>query len=235
MRRISILALGVGVALALSASAAASASAEVIQIHVHSHWDAGCLFDEHFCWEGGDDDVTIEVETDHPLGIAKLPASGGNTITNVHLNGTACSSPGEPEGVVETEPVTEELGWINKKKKEVGLEERPTTGDVYARFACGPEAVEMRGGVIGALTPVKKIIKAGGSLTDLVTRTEGGEQAISKFEGGPKTGLEYQVDGGGFQEAPTTDPSTITVSGGTLEVKAGKTPEFVLKPSKVKK
>src|SRR5271170_7090289 len=54
--------------------------------------------------------------------------SGGATLTEVELEKVKCNSVGAKAGEVKTEPLTAELGFINKAKGEVGLEERPTSG-----------------------------------------------------------------------------------------------------------
>jgi hypothetical protein len=143
-----------------------------------------------------------------------------------------CHSEGAQEGEVKLEPITEELGWINKAKGEVGLEERPTNGGLLAKFTCGTsllnsKTVEIRGGVIGRVTPTNTKVKHPTFLTNEIVAPEG-KQQITKFEGGPTVGREIQINGGGFAEDPVTQPVHLDASPATIEIKAkgNKPPRF---------
>ncbi|HEV3047414.1 MAG TPA: hypothetical protein VGY13_08650 [Solirubrobacteraceae bacterium] len=165
-------------------------------------------------------------------------ATPGTTFEGFHTgSGQSCNSPGEPAGIVQTQPTTLELGYIDAKKKEVGIEERPTTGTLYEEFTCGENTVQVRGAHIGRIGPANKTIKAGGALTDENAIAPGTEHdAITHFEGGPETVLEVQVNGAGFHATPFEDPGKISIEGATLEVKAGgkKLPLFEIKEPKKK-
>jgi hypothetical protein len=153
--------------------------------------------------------------------------SKGDTLTEVALEGVKCHSEGAKEGEVKTEPITLALGWISKAKGEVGLEERPSTGHLLARFHCGKQEITVSGAVIGSLTPINKKVSSTEHFTDEVAVAKG-KQAIVRFEGGMGTVLEAKIGAGASQEVAATETGKLTPSGGTLEVstKSG-SPEFV--------
>ena len=140
-----------------------------------------------------------------------------------------CNSAGAAPGVVKLAPVTEEIGWINKERGEVGLEERPSKGKLLAKFTCGHHTVEIRGAVIGVLTPVDAVIGGPeGHWTAVATANkETGKQSITGFEGGSKAIVEFQIDKGGFSEAVVTSTIEEFPSRAVeISTKSG-TPEFV--------
>jgi len=178
--------------------------------------------------------------------IGKIPsettsalATGGNTFQGVSKSGVPCHSQGAAAGEVKTVPTTLELGYINAKKKQiaVGLEERPTSGTLYAKFECGTELVEWRGATIAALSPINKTIKEGSSLTADVNVGSTGKDEVTHFEGGPQAVMEEQVNGGGFHEIAFQDEATLSPAEGSIKVKGKGTapPQFELKSKKPKK
>ncbi len=209
---------------ALGGAFAAAASADVIVIDSEFEDWFGNIWKDH-----------IEI----PLLAAKVKqntiATAGNTITGVSIGGEACNSAGAASGEVKTEPTTLEVGNLNEKKKELGIEERPTTGSTYAKFSCGKNEVVLRGALIGKVSPVDKKTKAGGDLTDEVLISSA-KEVYTHFEGGTTPAvMELQINGGAFSEVPVSDKSTIAPTGtATLEVKAGKKPVFEI-TDKIKK
>ena len=160
---------------------------------------------------------------------------GPNTQTGWALEGQACESLGAKDGEVVSEPVVQEFGYINAKRKEVGLEERPASGTLYAQFTCGLNIVELRGALIGAVTPVNKTIGPGSSLNDEVAiNDETGKDKITHFEHGPVAVMEMQVNEEGFQEVAIEDPGALEPENATIKIKANgkKPPEFEIKTSK---
>jgi hypothetical protein len=148
-----------------------------------------------------------------------------------------CSSPGQKEGVVVTEPMVMGTGWINAKRKEVGLREQPAKGTLVAAFDCGLNTYEIRGSVVGALSPVNKVVGAKEGLSVAIAiNPETGRDAVTHLEGGPESVLEIQENGEGFHEVAIEDPGTLSpAEGTTIEVKAGspkKQPELVIKQAK---
>ena len=140
--------------------------------------------------------------------------------------GTKCQSAEAKAGQVNLEPVAEELGFVKGAKAEVGLEERPQKGETLAKFTCGANAVEVKGGVIGAITPINKRVTPSEAFHVAVTTTEE-KQAITKFEGGPTVQLEGQLNGGGFQPGTSEDPGTIVPKAPEEISTASGSPEFL--------
>jgi hypothetical protein len=155
------------------------------------------------------------------------------TFTGVtrEATGETCHSEGAAEGEVTTAPLESVLGYINKKKGEVGLEAYPIGGGLFARFICGTTLVEWKGGLVYALTPANKVIKEGSALSAKTTP--------AKLEGGdPKPMMEAQENGGGFDTEEFVDEGEIKPEEGTtIEIKAkGKrAPEIKIKSKKKKK
>lgn len=166
------------------------------------------------------DHIHIKIELKFGKGnlIARMKTPG-NVFEGVTRGGVPCNSEGAKEGEVITAPTTLEVGTINAKKKEVGLEERPTEGDVYARFMCGAESVEWRGAFIGRLSPVDKTVAEGAAVANTVALREGKDE-ITQFEGSDtRAVMEESVDGGPFEEVGFADSSTIKFEGGSFKVK----------------
>jgi hypothetical protein len=215
-------------AFAGQALTAASASAgPVVKVRTRV-----CLIDFIICES---DSVVVTMGSGKTA--AAAIATPGNTLEGVTREGKACHSAGEPEGVVKTEPTTLEVGWINRKAKQVGLEERPTEGGLLASMQCGEQSVELRGSYIGVVAPANKTIKAGEHLTDQVrVNAITGMDEVTHFEGGPPAVMEEQVNGGGFHEVPVEDSGTLEPENATLKIKASaKLVEFQIKEKKPKK
>ena len=124
-----------------------------------------------------------------------------------------------------TEPLTAELGYVNKAKGEVGLKEGASKGELLTRFKCGVNTIEVRGSVIGSIAPINKLITPEEHFTLEWALLEG-KQAITKFEGGSAVHLEAQINEGGFQAITYTEDGTATPSS-SLEISTkGGTPEF---------
>jgi hypothetical protein len=216
MRRTRMMGLCLIAVLGMSIAAATPASAWFVH-----RWKTGGTYTVHFLWHTW----TITVTDEIALRIDPARSLAGNNImqgVELHEEGEApgikCHSTGAKEGEVRSESVTEELGFINKAKGEVGIEERPQKGELLEKFTCGEHVIETRGAVIGAITPINKKVTPEEHFTVNESTVEG-KQAITKFEGGPTAALEAQVDGSGFQEATAEDPGEI-VPAGTREIRA---------------
>jgi hypothetical protein len=247
MTRAGILALCTSCTLAIAGvGAVAVPQASAMKMNLYTSEGHVGLEGGHELWYSTRDSSRWSLTT--TLGKAKLVTNSletsGTTFEGVVMEGVACHSAGAAEGVVNTEPTTLELGYVNAKKKEVGIEERPTTGTLYAEFTCGANTVEIHGAHIGLVTPANKTIKAGESLTiENAISTATGRDAITHFEHGPETMLEEQVTGEGFlheegvHDAVIEDPGTFAPEEGTVKIKAnGKTaPQFEIKEKKAKK
>jgi len=150
-------------------------------------------------------------------------------LHGVALGEESCHSSGLEPGVVETEPLVYKLGWLNHEKGEVGLAEEPGKGTLLAKFECGEgTTVELRGGMIGRLSPTDEPIGEGGELFDDVAVNEETKQAVYRhLEGDEPLVLEMQVNEGGFREVGIEDLGIFSPTDGTLEVKtSGSQPQF---------
>jgi hypothetical protein len=138
---------------------------------------------------------------------------------------------GRPRWRSETEPTTIEVGYLNSKKKEYAIEERPTTGTLYATFTCGVELVEWRGASIASITPALRTIHEGESLSFKPLQHAG-------FQGGSEVVMEEQVNGGGFHPIAFEDEGVISPVEAQIAIKgsaSGKKPAvFQIKTKKKK-
>jgi hypothetical protein len=138
---------------------------------------------------------------------------GGWVLKNVTENGVACSSLGALLGEVRTESLEAKLGLIKDKTDEMGLETRAEgTGDTFAKFTCGETAVELRGAVIGQITPVGVPVGPTEHFTVSYAASKSGKQAITKFQGGKSESLEVSVNKGKFKKVAWVGTDTITPS-----------------------
>jgi hypothetical protein len=157
--------------------------------------------------------IKIKWEKDEIKGTSNATGlkSSGNTLFSTSLGGVKCKSPGAKEGEVKTAPLTATLGFINKAKNEVGLEVKPSEGEVFAKFTCGEVTVEIKGAVIGSIGPVNKLVELGSHFTTEFAQKEG-KQAIKKFEGGAEVGLSIRLSGGSFRAAAFQDSGELFFS-----------------------
>jgi hypothetical protein len=122
-----------------------------------------------------------------------------------------CTSPGAAEGEIVSNPLSITLGYINKAKLEVGVSLESATGGPFAEFKCGPVNVTETGSLIGKITPVNKIVKAGKPLK-LKFAQRKGKQKPNKFEGGPIDVLMASVDGAPPEEAGVSTKVELTLT-----------------------
>jgi hypothetical protein len=106
----------------------------------------------------------------------------------------ACTTPGYEEGEIVTSPLEVSYAAINKEIPTVGIEVKPVEG-LFTTFECGKVSFEVRGAVIGEVTPLLTLVKPPESYTAVFGLSEG-HQAVTKFEGGMPTQLEFKVTEG---------------------------------------
>jgi len=125
--------------------------------------------------------------------------STGDVLTGMMFSGVPCRSAGAAEGEVVTNPEIETLGWIDKAKDEVGLEERAKKKKgLLASFTCGSNTIELRGAVVGRLTPINTRVLPGEHFVSDFAITETGEQVYESLEGLPAVSIELQMNKDGF-------------------------------------
>jgi hypothetical protein len=180
--------------------------------------------------------VKVECETESATG--ELSAKKPNEVKNVKVRFTGCSTleggvPCENTGVeeIETNTLKGTLGYINKAKKEVGLDLTPEkTHGEFALFTCfhgglfthvGADHDEKVGkikeepwykgtggdGIISPITPVDEMTP---QMTQVYTENEAHENLPDKFEGGKLQVLEDRIDA---REEENTNRSAWSAAG----------------------
>lgn len=160
--------------------------------------------------------------------------SSGNILNGLQMDGVECHSSKAKEGEVKTEPTIQELGWIDQAKGEVGVEERPREGQLVAKFMCGENTVEVRGALVGALTPINKKVTPTEHFTIDAIMNEAGEPLYPKLEGGPAASYEIQVNDGGFSRFEFGDLGELTPSA-TVEVSTASGKPMIVTAQEAKK
>lgn len=81
--------------------------------------------------------------------------TGTKTVGSVNVTfmecksaGYQCESAGAGAGVINTFPLAGELVWETKAKKKVAVKLFAESGELLAKFVCGPSRVEVRGAVL---------------------------------------------------------------------------------------
>lgn len=119
--------------------------------------------------------------------VGEITTEKGGTATSKYEGcevvgkGVACENVGPK--TIETKPLIDELGWINKAKGEVGSDFKPASGETgtLAEFTCsGLTKVKVYGSVIGKITSPINVM----SETSKLTFTgENNKNNPTKFEG----------------------------------------------------
>lgn len=134
------------------------------------------------------------------------------TFTGCSTMFRPCTSVGAKRGEVRTAPLDGQLGAISQGVP--GL--LAASGGTIASMACEGLTVTLSGGFIGEISGDVNTISKSFTLT--YSETEGGEPAVTKFEGGETEVLESLFDGSG--PFVTSLRGEITNKTEELEVKA---------------
>jgi hypothetical protein len=216
MRRIRILTLGLLALMAITAYASASASAALPEL-VNNKGEA--LKEKEFTSKSGKGTLkatngTVMCTADTNKGTVTGTKSDEVVVTFTNCTdnfGNNCQSAGQATGTIVTNLLESTLGYINKTTTppEVGIDLAPKApATVFVSFKCGPFiTVEVRGSVIGKITPVNKLVKTTEHFTLAFTEA-GGKQVPEKFEGGAKDTLESNF-GFGFEPATLTNSDEL--------------------------
>jgi hypothetical protein len=140
------------------------------------------------------------------------------TFVECSIPGALCTTSGKPFGVIETAPLTGELGYIHKSTKVVGLDLFASGGGPFATFECGATPFVVIGSVIGRIAPVNKVVNAGEHFTLKFAEKEGLQKPPS-FEGAPPDVLSTSIGGGPFETTGLAATDEVFVIG-TVEIKA---------------
>ena len=155
--------------------------------------------------------TSIECLSDNATGEI-TGAKTANVVFDIHrceIAGVAARSLGDPEGVI-LMAAKGELCYLNKVTREVGLK-LTLTGKVHIE---GPPVglTILEGTMIGRLTPVNQVRKAG---DELILQQTGGNQAITKCEGGPTEHLSGSEDEGTVKAAAFATDDKISFENNT--------------------
>ena len=143
------------------------------------------------------------------------PGGGTATLRSSGCTGLAkstCATVGATEVV--SSPLTATLGYVNKAKKEVGLDLAAVSGpftDFLCANATGVLTAEVTGSLIGKFTRVNKLVTPPGTFK-LVFKETSGVQLIQSFEGAPKDTLLASLDGLPPEGAGFAGSATVTFS-----------------------
>ena len=106
-----------------------------------------------------------------------------------------CNTPGVVPGTIVTSVLAMTVGYINKAKKEVGIDLSEPAGAPILNFICGTTIkATVVGSVIGMITPVNKPVIPAKTFT-LKFVQAAGVQAIANLEGSPIDVLETSFGG----------------------------------------
>jgi hypothetical protein len=161
--------------------------------------------------------VKLVCTADTNAGEITGPQTGSVTIafTGCSLKKAPCTTPGRPSGEIVTSLLSLTLGYINKAKKEVGIDLASAAGSTFATFSCGSTLRGVViGSVIGRITPVNKKVIPSAFFT-LRFMQASGIQKITNLEGGPPDVLETSY-GGPFLQSGLASIDRIFFSGPVL-------------------
>jgi hypothetical protein len=189
--------------------------------------------------------ATVKCKHFEATGVITAPKTNEGVVAFFECEALAqkCKSEGQEAGTIKTYLLVAEIGWVSKAKGEVGLDFRPgpENATLLAKFACAGDVFEVRGSVIGALTPTNEM----GTESKQVFAGRPGEpytQEIQSFEGMPKDTLiteavrliegehesaqytiattkteDVEVEGKKGKKEKVPDPAEIWTIGGTPE------------------
>jgi hypothetical protein len=157
----------------------------------------------------------IQCVTDVAGGEVQTPQGGTMTIRLMGcelvlaVGKIPCMSPGAAPEEIILKGVTQ-LGYIvhTPLKTQVGLDLSNPTGAPLAEFICGEKRGLITGSVIGKITPINKLVKAGKPFTLKFAQAKG-KQKPKKFEGAPEDAPSISF-GGPFEPAGIGSTELIT-------------------------
>jgi hypothetical protein len=195
MRRIRIAALCAMVVLGTSAALVTSASAALPEFtapfpKTFTATSKGSLLET----VGG---KKTKCSADSGFGEITGPQNGFFTIifTGCKLNKVPCNTPGLVPGAIATNLLSMKMYYINKAKKEVGIDMVEAAGLPFLEYGCGTAVLaRVQGSVIGKIKPKNKLVTPSETFK-LVFKQSLGIQEVSNLEGGPIDILETSFGG----------------------------------------
>ncbi len=214
LRRLSLCAVLVAMLGAIGASAASAAPPEFVgpmPLGFESKLTASTL------------ETVGGLKVTCTAGVNSGQVTGSKTLTvemrftGCMLNGIPCRS-SSAANEIETSVLTGTLGYINKAKKQVGLD-LASPGAPLMDFTCGEDLqIVVTGSVIGKIKPVDKLIQPPRHFTLKFVQSKG-KQKPTKLEAGLVDVLETSVLGGPLEATGLSSTDTLSFAG-PLEIKA---------------
>jgi hypothetical protein len=195
MKRIGITGLCLTAVLAISGGIAGSASAALPEFSLPFSKTFTSTSKTTTLRAVGGTKVVCAADTN--FGEITGPQTGFVTIafTGCKLKKPSCNTPGFAPGEIVTNALNMKIYYINKAKKEVGIDLVEPAGAPVLLFGCGPT---MRGVVIGSvvgrITPINKLVTPSETFT-LGFAQALGVQNFTKLEGAPIDVLEASFGG----------------------------------------
>jgi hypothetical protein len=212
MRRLTI--VGLSMVLTLLFAPTALASGETGELVLETRGGQGAYYTGRGIWVfGTSSEGRISVTT---------PTSGvaGLAFYNVELgkSGVHCNTPGYKSGLVNTNLLSVETGWIKRLPNPlVGIDFKPLVGSYLAEFECGNGLkVKWKGSIIAEISPANN----SGLQTITDFRPNAGRSANSpeSFEGGPRDVLISEFSSGGQpEESALQEENLQTVNHGQYQ------------------
>ena len=139
--------------------------------------------------------------SDSAFGELTGPQNGSMTIifTGCKVNKIPCNTPGATPGTIATNALSMKIDYINKAKKQVGIDLVEAAGALFLEYGCGSSVLaRVQGSVIGKIGPINKLVTP--SATFKLTFAQAlGVQKFPKLEAAPIDVLETSF-GGPFEQ-----------------------------------
>lgn len=151
--------------------------------------------------------------SDSAFGELTGPQTGSMKLTfsGCKLNKVPCNTPGATPGTIATNLLSMKIDYINKAKKQVGIDLVEAAGAMFLEYGCGSAtSVEVRGSVIGRVAPINKLVTPSESFK-LSFAQKLGVQKFPKLEAAPIDVLETSF-GGPFEGAGLASSELILFS-----------------------
>lgn len=140
--------------------------------------------------------VTCTGETDVGEYIGETEDRETITYTGCETSKIKCNSVGHGAGEITTTLLRSTIGWLNKAKKQVGVDLAPLSGATFAEFDCGALHVEIKGSVVAPIPGGKMLLTYAVTFSALK-----GKQKYEKLEGAPKDTLEMKFGAGPVEQS----------------------------------
>lgn len=145
--------------------------------------------------------VAVTCTADTNSGEITGPQTGSMSIvfTGCKLGKVPCNTPGAAPGVIATATLSMKMNYINKAKKEVGIDLLEAAGAPFLSYGCGPVLRgTVIGSVIGRITPINKLVTPPEKFILKFAQAIGVQKPV-KLEGAPVDVLETSF-GGPFEQ-----------------------------------